>query len=531
MKFRRKRESASSGPRKFLAVDFDSQAIRAILVTTIAGKARLKSCHTALLGSADEPPSPEIIGQALRELIEAEALPEVPLVMSVPRGKSVLKPLRLPPGTAPEEIAAMVQFQVQGEIPFPPDETVLDHTVEGPVEDATGQLGVDVLAAAVRTDVLAEYRQIAEVAGRRLQRLGLRPYANVRCIEADQAIDPAKTTALVYLTADETEIDLLEGEHLAFCRSAVVDLAQDDPADTAQAVVAEIQRTLQGYSAQHDGRRPDTLLVAGDTGMEADVVLALRTSQDVPVEFFTPTLSDAVEAESASGFLTAAGLARGARGPGKAPFDFLSPKKPPQRRDPNQARTAGIAAAVIAVLLLTIVGGWWYLGSLSDEVNFQLRKKKDLAEKVDKTEALIKRVDPMIEWVDESVGWLDHLRNLTVLLPDARDVYIDQWRTGKDFVQFTARARDSVVVGRLVKDLQEAGYAPKTNKDGLDEDNPFGYVRHTEISVFVPSEWTEDLMVRQPPPRPADDDLDWSLDEARKELRRARQQEQQRDEQ
>jgi Tfp pilus assembly PilM family ATPase len=527
MKFRRQRDPASSAPRKFLAVDFDSQAIRAILVTSIAGKARLKSCHTALLGSPDEPPTPEIIGQALRELIEAEALPDVPLVMSVPRGKAILKPLRLPPGTAPEEIAAMVQFQVQGEIPFPPDETVLDHTVEGPVEDATGQIGVDVLAAAVRSDVLEEYRRIAEAAGRRLQRLGLRPYANVRCIEAEQANDPAQTTALIYLTADETEIDVLEGEHLAFCRSAVIDLTQDDP---ARAIVAEVERTLQGYSAQHDGRRPDRLLVAGDTGMEADVVSTLRTG-GLAVEFFTPELSDGVEAESASGFLSAAGLARGARGPGKTPFDFLSPKKPPQHRNPQQDRTAAIAAAVIGAVLLLAVGGWWYLGTLRDEVEFQLRKKKDLARKVEKTEALIKRVDPIIEWVDESVGWLDHLRNLTVILPDARDVYIDQWRTGKDFVQFTARARDSVVVDRLVKDLQEAGYAPKTNKDGLEEDNPFGYVRHTEISVFVPTEWPEDLMVRQPPPRPADDDLDWSLDEARHELRRARQQEQQRDEQ
>lgn len=509
----------SAGRGRFLAVDFDSRELRIVRAVRSGPRAKLKAFCRVALPEALDTQDAGAVGRFLAETLRERKLGRLPLVMNVTRAQAVLKPLRLPPGTGRDEIAGMVQLQVRQDLPFPADEAVVDFTVEREViED--DEPGLDILAAAVRRSSVAFYEDIAAAAGLKLLRLGLRSYANARCTEACGAWAEGQVTALVQMTCDETEIAVLESQHLAFSRSAVVKMPEaqaDEQADSvrqASAVVAEVVRSLQGYTATKEGARIDRLLVAGGTGLEPAVVEGLRGELGVPCERFDPAEHLKLKGvEEASAFIAAIGLAGGSRGGQKVPFDFIHPKQPVVHRDPAQQRKLAAVLAGMIVLFAAVVGSWWWLDGKEQQLSRLRRTKSDYKETEDRVEKLIKRVRTIDDWAEQRVSWLDHWAKLSGLLPGAREVYIDDLKTGEDSIQFTVRARDSETIEQLVSDLQEAGYTPKTSKDGEDDRNPYGYFRYADLKVFLPTDG--DMQIDpakiKPPPRPKNDDLDAPL--------------------
>lgn len=508
--------------RRFLAVDFDSREMRIVRAGRTGPGAKMRAFCRVAMPEALDPEDPRAVGTFLRETLQKRKLGRLPVVMNVSRAQAVLKPLRLPPGTDRNEIAGMVQFQVQQDLPFPIDEAVVDFTVERQVAE-DDQPGLDILAAAVRQSNVEYYQAIAESAGLKLLRLGLRPYANARCAEACGAWAEGQVTALVQITCDETEITVMEGPHLAFSRSAVVKMPEsqaDDAPDSdrhAQAVVAEVLRSLQGYTATQEGATIGRILVAGGTGIEQAVVDQLRREGSTPSQRFNPAENLGLKKiDDASAFIAAIGLAGGSRGGQKVPFDFLHPKQPVVQRDPLRQRKLAAALLGGMVLFAAIVGSWHWLDGKSQRLASLRRTKEKHLETEKQVEDLIKRVMDVDTWAEQRVDWLDHWAKLSGVLPGPREVYIDELRTGEDALKFTVRARDSEIIEKVVSDLQNAGYTPKTGKDGED-DNPWGYERYTDVTLFIPAngEIQIDPEAIDPPPRPDNDDLNIPLDEAR----------------
>jgi type IV pilus assembly protein PilM len=513
----------STRARRFLAVDFDSRELRIVRAGRAGPWAKMRAfCRVAMPKTLDAE-DPRAIGAFLRETLQKRKLGRLPIVMNVSRAQAVLKPLRLPPGTDRSEIAGMVQFQVQQDLPFPIDEAVVDFTVEREVVEDDLH-GLDILAAAVRQSNVEHYQAIAESAGLKLLRLGLRPYANARCAEACGTWAAGQVTALVQITCDETEITVMEGPHLAFSRSAVVKMPESqaddapDSAQHAQAVVAEVLRSLQGYTATQEGATIGRLLIAGGTGLEQAVVDQLRRETPTPAERFDPAEALGLKKiDDASAFIAAIGLAGGSRGGQKVPFDFLHPKQPVVQRDPLRQRKLAAALLGGIVLFAAIAGSWHWLDGKSQRLAALRRTKAKHLETEKVVEDLVKRVLDIDTWAEQRVDWLDHWAKLSGVLPGPREVYIDELRTGENSLKFTVRARESKIIEKIVSDLQNAGYTPKTGKDGED-DNPWGYVRHTDVTLFIPTEDKIEIdpAAIKPPPRPKNDDLDIPLGKARK---------------
>jgi len=503
-------------PGRFCAIDFDSRQLRVVQAERSGDRTRIVK-----LASADMPPdldaaNPEAVGAFLGETLSQMHLKNAVVLMNVPRGQAVLKPITLPRVATTGEMANMVQYQAEKELTFRLEEAVIDFTIESHygAEHSTPaeEQGEHVLVAAVKRPVVEYYQRIADAAKVRLLRLGLRPYANLRCIDAYGGQPAQARLAVVHITADEAEIDVVDEGGLTFCRSAVVKVpppSSPDKAATAaavQTVVAEVARSLQSYMAVERSQRIDSVLLAGATGIETQVATILAQRLNIPCEMLDPSralnLGDAGRGTSA--FISALGLAAGQGDPAGLAFDFLNPKRAPVQRDTKRLVRIAVAASVAVAALAVFGGAAYYLYKASDEVDTLNQRLSDLTTKNKKVAALAKRVDTINGWVNGNRDWLDQWAVFSAVFPTCVDTYITSLKTNLDgSVSFTVRAKTNAAINELGKRLADAGYEFRPGQVTTAAD-PYGYTYSTSVKVVVGPD-KPDLDSLALDPRPADD--------------------------
>lgn len=172
-------------------------------------------------------------------------------VLVVSRGQALLRELELPAGT-PDELVAMVRFQVEREMPLPIEQVRYSYV-------ETGREGgkVRVQVAAVPRDVLDPAISAVEAAGIKISGAYVSSFGLLSLYGRN---DPA---ALVEVANGEAEILVARGGRMEFSRTAPLD-APFSPQDVAQ----EIHRTLLSYSAKAPGQDVGRIVLAGE-GPEA----------------------------------------------------------------------------------------------------------------------------------------------------------------------------------------------------------------------------------------------------------------------
>ncbi|MFW6061439.1 MAG: pilus assembly protein PilM, partial [Planctomycetota bacterium] len=110
--------------RKLVAVDFDSRQLRLVEAERHRSGARIVRLAGFPMPEGIDLTDAQAVGAFLGRTLREMRLSRARVLMNVPRGQSVLKPLTLPPGTHSDEIAGMVQYQVSGELPFRSEEAV-----------------------------------------------------------------------------------------------------------------------------------------------------------------------------------------------------------------------------------------------------------------------------------------------------------------------------------------------------------------------------------------------------------------------
>jgi len=505
------------GPRHFAAVDFDGRQLRIVYAERVAKRARILKLAAVAVPEGFDVTNPAEIGLLLGSALKDMRLRNVGVLMNVPRTEAVLKPASLPPGTPKGDLAGMIHFQMEKELPFRPEEAVIDFTIESHYDVESGQgiqeqaVGIDVLVAAVRLPVVDHFRRIAEAAGVKLLRLGLRPYANVRCVDACTRRSAKETLLLVHFGSDETEIDMLVGNSLSFSRSAAVKIpsAGADPhelAESVRQVAMEVVRSVQSYEAVERGGI-DMILVAGGTGVESIAAEELSARLGAPCERFNPTAALGLgEVENPSAFISALGLAIGHCGADQLPFDFLEPKRP--RVERNWARIAkiGVAAAVVLALSAGVTAASIHLGKKQAAVDEVDRKVKAAEKKAKDLARLKKRVESLSEWQQAGEDWLKHWGYLSSVFPPCTDAYVSTVKTSPDgSIGFTIKARESKIITDIGERLTDAGYRFQPGRVATVNDE-FGYPYSADVRVFVNDSPGIDLTSVKPPPRPADDD-------------------------
>ncbi len=503
--------------RRFVAVDFDSRQLRLVQAERSGGKTRILKLASVPMPDGLDPSDAQKLGAFLKRTLKQLKLGSAPVVMHLPRGQAVLKPMSLPPGTQRDEMAGMVRYQVENDLPFAGEEAVIDFTVTSShydAEDATAETaGENVLVAAARLPAVDHYRQIAEAAGVKLLRLGLRPYANLTCVEACTIRGADEAVALVQLTADETEIDVIAGSSLAFSRSAP-SKAGDHPhpdSDEGQravsTVVTEVIRSLQSYAAVERGHSVDAILVAGSTGIEPRVCEILHERLGIQAELLDPAGGFRIRSgENTSGFVSALGLAAGSHGD-EQPFDFLSPKQPVVKTDHRRTYLLAGVAGVVLLIGAIVPLREAYLSPKQSRRADLYRQRSELRKQVRQAKALPQRYMEVRDFLDDQYNWPLHLSVLSVLLPSADNAYLPSGlRADADgSVTFAIRTRDVGTIQEVTEKLDAADFTYKLGRSGVTESDPYGYTLSYEMTVYLPEETKAALAKAAAVDRPADD--------------------------
>ena len=507
--------------KRFVAVDFDSNQLRIVLGERVGKSTRVLRLAAEPLPDGLSPTDAQAIGTFLGETLSRMKIAAPGIVMSVPRSLCVLKPLTLPPGTAEDEMSGMVQFQMAKELPFRPEEAVIDFTIERHFDAETAgdsdPQGVHVLVAAVRVPVVDFYRQIAISAKVKLQRLGLRPYANRTCVVRCAQIGPDEQVAAVHLTSDETSIDVLTGGALVFSRATMGKIpspgsAADSEIDEAvRSVVIDAARSLQSYQTVEGSGQIARIYVAGGTGVERKVCDGLAGRLGVQCSILDPARSLGLEGGGdASEFISALGLAIQHSGDEGLPFDFLRPKRPVVRRDMRKWRIRAAAACAVLVAASAIAGGKIYIARKETVV-------KDLRETLKKVEKANKRVKKLAsraraveQWQEGSCAWLDHWAYINALFPSATEAFINPspgLKGHEGTFSFIVRTDSSDGITDVAKRLKDAGYNAKISRLLATEETKYPYSADVKLT-FTPT-MKIDLSSVKAATRPADDTGRW----------------------
>jgi type IV pilus assembly protein PilM len=461
--------------KKLLAIDWDARNLRLVLVRPRGEGLELVKAVSIPVPAEVKLDDPEATGAFLREAMRQARISVKSAVMSIPRDQVVLNTLGLPP-TPVEEMSALVQFQIVKELPFAADQATVDFAVGAgfdPKEPCT------VLVAAIRNEQLAFYRQVAHEAGLSIERIGLRPYANLHAVTARAPDLRDKTFLLIEIGPQLTEIDIIKQGSLVFSRAASVSLpdyrgsrsshyedsrisamevADQEPEEVdrraVNALMVEIVRSFEAHRATDAGISIDQIVVCGASGLEPQLGQVLAARFATQAELYTPERAldlTAQRAKELRGFSAAIGLAMGSAQRGLAAFDFLHPKKPVSKR---QVRLKKVPIAVATGLLFIGAGATSYAKFVLPKQE-QIKVMDERIEPKRKQAKVVRdfkaQVETLESWRDSEQYWPEVLIALTENFPPDDEAAV----TRLDF-ESRPKPRSSGRESRMVARLRTA---------------------------------------------------------------------------
>jgi len=464
-----------------VCIDWDERSLRLVAAEVARGGVRIRAAAHVPMDPAVNVREPAALGGFIRRSMAANRIRGRRAMVDIARHEVVLNRMTLPPGTT-DELAAMVHMQIGKELPFAKDQAVIDFALPAqPSADGT----LEVWVAAVRSSVVEYYRQVIEAAGLRLERLGLRPFANACALRAGGEL--GGRTLMIDIGPSVTEIGVLRDGQLAYSRSAAVavpaaglcsggeappprgdstiplsdDLAvRPRPLDV---LLVEVNRTIAAYRATDLGAAIDRIILAGTVGVDESVARAFESRFGAPAGLYE--VPDVLRWRGADvpivAFPAVIGLAAGSTVDPRQQFDFSHPKEPEaERRERIRKRPL---VAVVAGLFIAA-------GAVAAYQPFALRKaelarlevqirmlNEDKAARTD----MLRKVAELKDWQRRNISWLDTLLALSEALPSNEQSHLTElefYDTGR------AVARLVALDQRVVTGLVEAINRVKTPK-------------------------------------------------------------------
>ncbi len=446
--------------RNILAVDWDTRYVRFVHAKIRKGTVRIDRLFSVDVPEQVEIDNAEQLGGMIRGVLKQQKIRTDRVILDVPRDKALLTTLKLPM-TDPNELPAMVEFQIGKEIPFPLSQAVVDFAMPETSSDGPA----DVLVGTVRRDIVSYYQQTCEHAGLKLARLGLRPYANKEAIHGLFGPGRFQCVVMVDIGPRLTEIDVVMNGKLSFSRAGSVSipkpiapgsdqlqadsaiLSTDDSTDSAiiqfpkshapgtsdvdrvvSALVVEVTRTIEAFRSSTPGVDVEMIVVGGSVGMEEQVARALKERYSATVEVYNPSAQfgwPEEKGKEARAFSAALGLVSAYAGDSQFDFDFLHPKRTvtAAERRLKKAPLIGVAA----LLFVSAIGVlyWKVINPKRAELSGIREQIDDYKERLEDLEAIEeKRIAVADAFDKDQVIWLDEMNRLCTLLPSNKTMLL-----------------------------------------------------------------------------------------------------------
>lgn len=552
--------SVTGGGSSITAIDLDGDFLHLVQASRRLGRTAVTRLAVERLepAGAGTPPSAQSQGAAIAQCLRQWRIRPDRVVMAIPRSSVILRSLTLPQAGSPAEMAAMVYYQVSKDLPFRLEEAVIDFKAQPALPPAissngNGALGenqpsppsgpaapaqVSVLVAIIKKEVLKYHQELAKAARLPLAALGLRSYANARCVEACSMGSLDSCVALATLHPGEVVVDMVLGHELVFSRMAILpspgqrggeDSPQADPPADApregltapdealstpstgsllEETAIEVVRSFHCYEGLENHGQVTRLHLAGTHPQLETLSEVLHQRLGLPAAVLDPVQAlrlNPPENTRASGAIAVIGLAYGLLDPGGLPFNFLHPKRPAPPGTGRHTRVLAITAA-LSVLLCLLVGLRMHLIRQRTQARAAVQQQVSSAsQNLPLYRQTIAQARTVKSWLADEKQWLDHLAYLCALLPPSPDLYVTSLSTGsKGSIHLAVKARHSEVITRLDTRLREAGYEmrpPAITPSG----DAYGYPFQATLEITASDKLQIDLAKLQFISRPEDD--------------------------
>jgi type IV pilus assembly protein PilM len=437
-----------------VSVDWDTRSLR--VTHALLGKRGVKIDRLLSVAMPPEvdPTDAEQLGRHIRRTLDQEGISTRQAVVDIPRDQAILKTLQLPT-TQPDELPGMVEIQIAKELPFPVSEAVIDFAIGPRLAQEDTPRG-EVLVAAIRRELLEQYSATFHAAGLRLERIGLRPYANK--VAVCEMLRHAMPERVLFIDVRPTfmEIDVLRDGALAFSRSASVTIPDglgesavlslaaaerddgDSGADEAResprlqsvihGLVLEVTRSIEAYRAGDHGATIDHVVIAGDVGVEDALAEAIQKRLNLTTEMYNPagTFGWAPdEGAGAAAFAASLGLVIGHVEDGAEQLNFLAPKKTVSATE-QRLKKAPIAAAVVVLFAAAAAVAFAaYTKSDREQLAALEQRIDDLRERQGANKKFLEVVEEIEAFDEGQCVWVDLLYEVIALLPDNEELLVN----------------------------------------------------------------------------------------------------------
>ncbi len=492
--------------KQIVSLDWDAKALRVVLWRLGKGRARVVKSLTTEIPDTVQLKDASALGDFVRRVLLDARIKANSAIVDISRDQAVLNTMSLPSVNL-NALAGMVQLQIAKELPFSLNDAVVDFAVTDH-GDAGGTAGV--VVAAIRNEVLGYYRSVCDRAGLKLERVGLRPYANKVAINEMLGARARGRVMFVDVGPRLTEIGILRDGVLVFSRAASVFLDEDEdeslplaaggpearervdpgsaleldatppapePLQSAterrqvQNLLVEVTRSAEAYRSTDPGVRFDHIVVGGSSNLEPQLAAEISRRFSVQAELYDP--SSVLRADSHSGgqttaFAASVGLGIGHAEEGRLDFDFLHPKKPMDAAAKRQQYLPRVSAAVAAVAVLA--AGIYYFGvyRTSRETERIRGQIKEVTLKLDKLEPATVIVHLVDELDQHQMIWPDELKHVARVFPgDKTLLYFDglDLKAESGEIGFKVLAKNPDLIRELQSNLHSL---TRTNASGKD---------------------------------------------------------------
>jgi len=453
-----------------LCIDWDERSLRVLEATLRRGKPTVRRAVNAPIPAGLDVRDPSVMGDFLRRTLGEHRIRTRRAISNVPRQEAVLNRLSLPTGTM-DELAAMVHLQIAKELPFSKDQAIIDFAVvpkEGPT--------CDVWVAAIRVNVLEYYRQVFANSGIKLERVGLRPHANLLAARALGLTEGR--VVLVDIGPAMTEINILRDGVLMYTRAAPVPMpvspaagsatdgdgeaAEPEPVEPSEwpvdTLLIEVSRTIAAYRATDLGAAIDRIILSGAADIGEQLVGAFEERFGVQTQLYSLPEEFRGRAElngATAPFSAAVGLALGSLAEAGERFDFLHVKEPEAEHRERIKRRPYFVAAIAMLAVAAGVFAYQPIRARKVTISGLQAAIRSLNHDEKQRTAALKKIADLYDYQDKNVVWIDYLQKLAAVFPSNKDCYITQLEanTEKGLITLKLAAANRFVAARAVESI------------------------------------------------------------------------------
>ncbi len=161
----------------------------------------------------------QFISQSIRKIIKSHSFRGRQAILAIPAADTCLQHVKLPIMPA-EQIAEALTVELQGKLPFPPEQAIIRHVVAGECR-GEGEVRQEVIAVAAGRATIDGYLTMARRARLDVVGMNIEPCAVVECFARifRRAQDSKRTVLFVDLGAASTQVVLTHGSRIAFARN------------------------------------------------------------------------------------------------------------------------------------------------------------------------------------------------------------------------------------------------------------------------------------------------------------------------